>query len=83
MSIWRFLISWQLLTAHLAPNGNLVSTSGAIIPEGYDLDYTIPNLPWICPVRNCRYVFKGRTELGCHFVVRYHTYLMKKHANLR
>lgn len=63
------------------PNGKHISTSGTLIPEAYDLDYTIPNLPWICPVRDCRFVFRGRTELGCHFSVCYYTHARSKLAN--
>lgn len=49
--------------------GEMVSMHGALIPERYDLDDTVPTYPWICPVRSCRVVFKKIANLGSHFVV--------------
>lgn len=50
-------------------NGKDVLMCGALIPEKYDLDPTVPSYPWICPVRSCRRVFKKIASLGSHFVV--------------
>lgn len=46
-----------------------VSMCGALIPEGYDLDRSVPGRPWVCPVRSCRAVFKKIAGLGSHFSV--------------
>ncbi|KAK7747851.1 hypothetical protein SLS53_001100 [Cytospora paraplurivora] len=48
-------------------DGEMIQMHGALIPEKYDLDRTIPGYPWICPVRSCRMVFKRITNLGGHF----------------
>ncbi|KAK3693248.1 hypothetical protein B0T22DRAFT_449282 [Podospora appendiculata] len=47
--------------------GVLRSTPGILIPDGYELDNTMPDRPWICPVRNCRRLYAGRGFLGYHF----------------
>lgn len=48
--------------------GELLLTHGALLPPGYEKsDY--PDLPWICPVRNCRALLPGITGLGRHFGV--------------
>ncbi|KAH6843364.1 hypothetical protein B0I37DRAFT_216685 [Chaetomium sp. MPI-CAGE-AT-0009] len=49
-------------------SGELVNMAGALIPEGYQLDDTFPDRPWVCPVRSCRSACKFRTNLGYHFV---------------
>lgn len=50
-------------------NGKDVPMCGALIPEKYDLDRTVPGYPWICPIRSCRRVFKKIVSLGPHFAV--------------
>lgn len=50
-------------------DGKDVPMCGALIPEKYDLDRTVPGYPWICPIRSCRRVFKKIVSLGPHFVV--------------
>lgn len=50
-------------------DGKDVLMCGALIPEGYDLDRTVPGYPWICPIRSCRRIFKKIVSLGSHFVV--------------
>lgn len=50
-------------------DGKMILMHGALIPERYDLDRTVPGCPWICPVRSCRLVFKRIINLGSHFVV--------------
>ncbi len=60
-------------TADIAPradeSGAPVSMVGALIPQGYELDQTIPGRQWICPVRSCRSACKSRKGLGYHFMV--------------
>ena len=46
-----------------------MSTSGALLPQGDELDFTIPGRRWICPVRTCRTVFAKVSDLGYHFEV--------------
>ncbi|KAK3303700.1 uncharacterized protein B0T15DRAFT_487041 [Chaetomium strumarium] len=48
-------------------SGRLVRAMGALIPDGYKQDTTIPSRPWICPVRSCRWLFKALHDLGHHF----------------
>ncbi|GAB1319579.1 hypothetical protein MFIFM68171_09789 [Madurella fahalii] len=48
-------------------HGDLVSLFGALLPTGYRLDTTIPNRPWVCPVRTCRKPFRKTQNLGFHF----------------
>ncbi|KAH9434018.1 hypothetical protein MCOR02_006046 [Pyricularia oryzae] len=48
-------------------NGQLDSTFGALIPEGYAL-WNNPSYPWICPVRDCRRLCASRQALGGHFI---------------
>lgn len=50
-------------------DGENILMHGALVPEKYDLDRTVPGYPWICPVRECRLVFKRIANLGSHFVV--------------
>lgn len=52
-------------------DGEMIQMHGALIPEHYDLDRTVPGYPWICPIRSCRMVFKRITNLGGHFAVSY------------
>ncbi|KAK4118806.1 hypothetical protein N657DRAFT_659378 [Parathielavia appendiculata] len=40
-------------------DGTLVPMRGALLPDGYKHDTTIPGRPWICPVRSCRRLFKA------------------------
>jgi hypothetical protein len=44
--------------------------TGALIPEGYELDYHFRKKAWICPVRTCRLVTARPSALGNHFCVR-------------
>lgn len=50
-------------------DGENILMHGALIPDQYDLDRTVPGYPWICPVRSCRLVFKRIANLGSHFSV--------------
>lgn len=54
---------------HIDEFGDLVSTYGALVPKGYTLDESLPERPWICPVRCCRRLFKSHLYLGQHFKV--------------
>lgn len=49
--------------------GESISMCGALIPDRYDLDRTVPGRPWVCPIRSCRAVFKKIVGLGSHFAV--------------
>lgn len=57
-------------------DGKDVLMCGALIPEQYDLDRTVPGYPWICPVRSCRRVFKKIASLGAHFIRQHHGSLL-------
>lgn len=57
-------------TKVLDGNGMLIQLWGALIPTGYQLDKTIPNRPWVCPVRTCRKAFAKPNDFGFHFEVR-------------
>ncbi|KAJ4135164.1 hypothetical protein NW768_004782 [Fusarium equiseti] len=48
------------------PSGEMISARGAAIPPNYKL-HDDPNLPFICPVRDCRRLFKNLKGLGGHF----------------
>lgn len=48
----------------------LIQLWGALVPTGYQLDKTIPNRPWVCPVRTCRQAFAKPNDFGFHFEVR-------------
>ncbi|KXX74455.1 Transcription factor SFP1 [Madurella mycetomatis] len=48
-------------------SGKLAALHGALIPDGYKHDTTLPDRPWICPVRSCRRLFKSTLDLGNHF----------------
>ncbi|KAB5578792.1 hypothetical protein GE09DRAFT_1091064 [Coniochaeta sp. 2T2.1] len=50
-------------------SGVLVTTYGALLPDGYKLDDSEPGRPWICPVRSCRRLFDLARNLGHHFTV--------------
>lgn len=64
-------------------NGENILMHGALIPEHYDLDRTIPGYPWICPVRSCRFVFKRIANLGSHFVVSAPSPFLKRSVELK
>ena len=53
----------------LDESGAPANMVGALIPQGYELDETIPGRRWICPVRSCRIACKARWSLGYHFMV--------------
>lgn len=53
-------------------DGEMIQMHGALIPEKYDLDRSVPGYPWVCPVRSCRLVHKRIAGLGSHFVVSSH-----------
>ncbi|KAK3401725.1 hypothetical protein B0T20DRAFT_345266 [Sordaria brevicollis] len=46
--------------------GELLLTCGALLPPGYE-KFNHPDLPWICPIRNCRVLLPGLMGLGRHF----------------
>jgi hypothetical protein len=48
------------------PEGGTVSARGALIPANYKL-HDDPELPFVCPVRDCRRVFGKLNGLGGHF----------------
>ncbi|KAK5661201.1 hypothetical protein OQA88_11092 [Cercophora sp. LCS_1] len=48
--------------------GELATSGGTLLPAGYRLDTTIPDRPWICPIRTCRQLFPKRNALGYHFL---------------
>lgn len=50
-------------------DGEIIQMHGALIPENYDLDRSIPGYPWICPDRQCRVVHKKIANLGSHVSV--------------
>ncbi|KAK4096074.1 hypothetical protein N658DRAFT_56629 [Parathielavia hyrcaniae] len=51
-------------------NGELISMTGALIPEGYQLSPdSVPGRPWVCPVRSCRIACKFKKSLGYHFMI--------------
>ena len=56
-------------TSHIGETGELKSMAGALIPQGYELDATLPHRPWICPIRSCRILCRNRRALGYHFIV--------------
>ncbi|KAK4448009.1 hypothetical protein QBC34DRAFT_301814 [Podospora aff. communis PSN243] len=47
--------------------GALMSTSGALLPAGYQLDSRNSQNPWICPIRTCRRPCAKLGDLGLHF----------------
>ncbi|KAF4975693.1 hypothetical protein FZEAL_7548 [Fusarium zealandicum] len=49
-----------------SPDGGTVSGRGVLIPANYKL-HDNPDLPYICPVRDCRRLFAGLKGLGGHF----------------
>lgn len=51
-----------------APSGKIESGCGAIIPAHYKL-YDDSRLPFICPIRTCRKLFRSVLALGAHFSV--------------
>ncbi|GKU02079.1 unnamed protein product [Fusarium langsethiae] len=53
-------------SAYQHPEQGLISARGAIIPPKYEL-HNDPQLQYICPVRDCRRLFKGLQGLGGHF----------------
>lgn len=52
-------------------DGEMIQMHGALIPEHYDLDRSVPGYPWICPVRSCRLVHKRIAGLGSHFIAKH------------
>ncbi|KAG8160388.1 hypothetical protein KVR01_009924 [Diaporthe batatas] len=52
-------------------HGEPISMCGALIPDRYDLDRTVPGRPWVCPIRSCRAAFKKIVGLGSHFAVKH------------
>lgn len=67
LSLWLNEVLTPFLFAD--ESGQLVNMAGALIPEGYELDDTFPDRPWVCPVRSCRSACKFRKSLGYHFMV--------------
>ncbi|KAK3902144.1 hypothetical protein C8A05DRAFT_34177 [Staphylotrichum tortipilum] len=49
------------------PSGQLITTYGALLPDGYEQDTTLPDRPWICPLRLCRRLYGTMLALGNHF----------------
>ncbi|KAI1496845.1 hypothetical protein F5X99DRAFT_399090 [Biscogniauxia marginata] len=48
------------------PSGQTMTTGGALIPPNYQ-QHTDPAYSWICPIRDCRTLFKKLLGLGNHF----------------
>ncbi|KAH6893003.1 hypothetical protein B0T10DRAFT_481239 [Thelonectria olida] len=48
------------------PDGEMVPGRGVIFPSGYQL-YSDPEYPFICPVRDCRRLFKNLIAISGHF----------------
>ncbi|KAK3987609.1 hypothetical protein QBC44DRAFT_360699 [Cladorrhinum sp. PSN332] len=48
-------------------NGNPAKMNGALIPEGYELDLTNKDRPWVCPIRSCKLPCRSIKGLGYHF----------------
>lgn len=53
----------------LDPDGHLVDSCGALLPKAYARDESVPERPWICPVRSCRRLYESIADLGSHFKV--------------
>ncbi|KAG7410668.1 hypothetical protein Forpe1208_v009853 [Fusarium oxysporum f. sp. rapae] len=53
-------------TVYPLPEGGFTSARGALIPANYKL-HDDPELPYVCPVRDCRRVFGKLNGLGGHF----------------
>ncbi|KAK4135112.1 hypothetical protein BT67DRAFT_291727 [Trichocladium antarcticum] len=51
----------------LDDQGSVVPAYGALIPDDYKHDTTLPDRPWVCPVRNCRRLFLVLSDMGLHF----------------
>ncbi|KUI67543.1 hypothetical protein VM1G_03615 [Cytospora mali] len=62
-------------------DGELKQMHGALIPDKYDLDRSVPGYPWICPVRSCRLVHEGRINLGAHFIAKHRGCLFNDNLN--
>lgn len=56
----------RLYSLYPEPQGGAVSARGALIPAKYKL-HDNPELPFICPVRDCRRLFPSLKGLGGHF----------------
>lgn len=59
----------RMLTSVPDDSGRLEMMRGALLPDGYELDHTMPGRPWICPVDICRRVFMTQHILSFHFSV--------------
>ncbi|OBR11332.1 hypothetical protein CH63R_03628 [Colletotrichum higginsianum IMI 349063] len=57
------------------------SSCGTILPTNYQL-YPNPEYPLICPVRNCRTLFRKMNSLGAHFCVSLLERCHVRHADL-
>ncbi|KAL6922796.1 hypothetical protein ACHAPO_008304 [Fusarium lateritium] len=53
-------------TSYNHPEQGVISARGALIPPKYKL-HDDPERPFVCPVRDCRRLFKGLPGLGGHF----------------
>ncbi|KAL1847811.1 hypothetical protein VTK73DRAFT_10261 [Phialemonium thermophilum] len=58
--------SGRMYTMYPDASGNLVSTLGVPIPDGYDR-WVKPQHPWHCPVRSCPALLDTKLGLGIHF----------------
>ncbi|OBS20130.1 hypothetical protein FPOA_11852 [Fusarium poae] len=57
----------RLYSSYHDPKEGVISARGALIPPNYKLYDDDPLLPFVCPVRDCRRLFKGLPSLGGHF----------------
>ncbi|KPM40790.1 hypothetical protein AK830_g5750 [Neonectria ditissima] len=56
----------RLYSLFPTPDGGSVGARGALIPSNYEM-HDNPQLPYICPVRDCRRLFPSLKGLGGHF----------------
>jgi len=43
--------------------------SGALLPDDYTKHTSIPDRPFICPIRSCRHLHKNVSDLSIHWEV--------------
>ncbi|KAL2267272.1 hypothetical protein VTJ83DRAFT_4549 [Remersonia thermophila] len=63
-------------TEYIDEDGVLKSACGALIPEGYRQDGSLPSHPWVCPIRSCPERFLSIPRLGAHFLQAHHGALL-------
>ncbi|KAK0742798.1 hypothetical protein B0T18DRAFT_170317 [Schizothecium vesticola] len=48
-------------------NGSRQTMSGALLPDDYTKHTSIPDRPFICPIRSCRHLHKNISDLSIHW----------------